>query len=138
MRPELGALGLHVLLQQERAGADGLLGDVALERLGHDHGRVVEQVLRHGDLARVQVQLDGVVVHLLDAGRLEVAHQAEHRGADLRVEPLLEVEDHVVGGQLLAVVELDALLEEERPGLQIVATSHFSSSQGTVMLSGPV
>ena len=54
---ELGALGGDVLVQQEWAGADRLLGDVAFEGLGHDHRRVVEQVLGHGDLRRIRCSL---------------------------------------------------------------------------------
>ncbi len=118
---QAAALARHVFLHVEGAGADRLEGDVAFEALGHDRGRVLEEVLGHVDRRVGAVQLDRVVVHLLDAGRRQVAHQAQQRGADVLVQPLAEVEHDVVRGELLAVTELDALLQVQGPGLQIVA-----------------
>jgi len=78
-------------------------------------------VLRDGDLARIEVQLDGVVVDLFNVGGLQIAHHAQHGGADVRIEPLLQVEHDVIGGEFLTVVELDALLQVQGPLFDIRA-----------------
>jgi len=48
-------------------------------------------------------------------------NRAEHRGADIRVEPALDVPDHLVGDQVVAVRPLHVLAQVQGPALQIVA-----------------
>ncbi len=70
-------LALAVVLQRVGPGPMRCLDKVALEGAVVQHqGRVVEEMLRHGDLGSAQVQLDRIVVHLLDAVRRQVGHQA--------------------------------------------------------------
>ena len=112
---ELGALSFNVLIQQEWPRADRFFGRISTEGLGHDHCRILEQVLWHTDLGGVKVQFDRIVIHFFDARRLEIAHQSEQRRANGLVEPLGKVEDYIVGIEILPVVELDAFAQVECP-----------------------
>ena len=121
----------------------GLLSKGGLKLAVHDRGRIVVHVLRHGEHRLAQVKRDGVVVDALDravdhalhhlrravvvllAGIDLFGHGGEGReagvgGGDGRIHPAREVEDHVVGVEIVAVVPLDALAQMQRPGLQVV------------------
>ena len=115
----------------------------ALGRVGHEEG-IVKEVLRHRELRHAQVQADGEVVDLLDrvgvpelgrhlrlaGGVLLVGrnvdghvalHQAQDRGAGLRVEHALDVPDHLVGGEHAALPPLHVLPDLQGPGLEVSA-----------------
>ena len=118
---EASALAFAILFQRESTGADGLLDKVALEVTVQDNRRIVEEMLRHGDIGRGQMQFDGVIVHLLDTVHaVQIGEQAQHGRTNVLVEPLAEGEHHIVGGQFVAVVESHALLQIERPLVHIV------------------
>ncbi len=124
VRPGLehGPLALRVLLQGEGAGAHGLFDEIPLEGPGEDHRGVVEEVFGHRDVGRLQVEADGVVIHLLHVlHAAPVGDEPQHGGAHIRIQPLADGEDHVVRGELLSVVEPNALAQVEGPGLDIVA-----------------
>ena len=113
----------------------------------------MEEPLGDGDLRRPAVEAHGEVVDLLDGVRVpearrllgvalvvllpgvvlledEPLHQAEHRGAGLRVEHALDVPDGVVRRELPAAVPLDVLAEAERPGLEIRARLPLLAEHG--------
>ena len=119
-----------------RAGAHGVvgivvagLGDGLLIEDAHVH---VGQVVQQGRAGRLGDELHGVVVDHVDLGQ-GAEHERGRRGG-LRVDVALEGELDVGGLELLAVVELDALMELElhgvvvnlRPGLgQARLNGHF-------------
>ena len=137
-RHEATALLDFVLDQLEGAGAvRAHPEDSVLLRIEHRDGVVVE-MLRYRELRDLEVESQGVGVDALDrigvpqAGGLvarvvrvllqHVAlHEAEGRGAGLRIEHVLQVPDCVVGGELPAVAPLDPLAHVQGPGLEVRA-----------------
>ena len=79
----------------------------------HHRERVVEEMLGHGQLRRPGIETHRVIVNLLDgigvpqriAGIIHhvAFHQAENRGAGLGVEDVLDVPDHMIGNEGIAV-----------------------------------
>ena len=61
------------------------------------------------------------VVDLLEVVAVDVAQRRVAGLRVLRVGDPLQREDHVVGADRLAVVELDAVLEADRPGIRLAA-----------------
>ena len=101
-----------------RAGADGV-GRVVVG--GDDAVEVLAEVVRERRVGELERHADGPVVQLLHAVALDVADRG---GADLRVLRIgdpLEREDDVVGGDRLAVVEGQALLQADVPDLRALA-----------------
>ena len=129
--------------------AHRVLGDIAAfigESPMDDGGGVVVQVLRNGKLRSVQVQPHRVAVHLLHSARRHLLHflavgsfrlvhhggeQSDVRRPGGRIQPALEVEHHVVGVEVIAVVPLHALPETEGPGLEIVGRFPLLGQIGT-------
>ncbi len=130
----LADLMLHQIEGPGAVGADAELA--ALLRIEDGEG-IVEEMLRDRELGLLAVEPHGVVIDLLDGigipdlgdGLAVLLHAVEHiaghqpddRGADGFVEDMLEVPDHILGGEGAAVVPFDALADMERPGLQILA-----------------
>ena len=93
---------------------------------------------------------DGVLVHLfdgarghdLDLHRLAVfvlafrfiehgIQHADHGRPGLGVEPALEVVNHVIGGQFVAVAVLDPLADVKGPSFQVIGRHPLFRQQGT-------
>ena len=79
--------------------------------------------------------------HLVAVGphRLDAAHDAQRAGLRIFVGMALERGDHVLGGDGLAVVELDVLANLERPDLGVVGSAVFLGDrvpQGAVGIEG--
>ena len=56
-----------------------------------DYGRVVEQMFRNSDLRVLEMEFDLKFAGLFNPRGVKVfAHQAEHGGADILVQPLVE------------------------------------------------
>ena len=114
-----------VLLERERTGADGMGLDLVAELFGslpaHDHSRLpAEQIRQQGNLGlgRIQGDADGAFVQRLDVVEPPVELVVD---AGLLVSGAVQRELHIVGGELSeAAVELHALPQLERPGLEIV------------------
>ncbi len=115
--PVVGVLRVHALgaggeaLQHERPGAH-LLGVLTCVVHRHDGRRVLGQAVEERDGLLHELHLDRAVVDLGEAGRVEQRRQRRRQG-EVGVEPALERVDHVIGGDRLAVVELDALLQPD-------------------------
>src|SRR6185437_12055135 len=122
-RGELDAVARHVADELPGAAADRLLAELLLADLldiGLGHDRALRryrarQGRRQADLRAGGVHLDRQVVDHLDA--LDRAPHARRRGGE-RARPhlALEAELHVVGGELVAVVEGLARPDVEGPG----------------------
>jgi hypothetical protein len=116
---ELRALVGGVALERERAGPDERLAPFAeVGALGDDDRVVVVGGDDVGEVPVGRLQMEGhrVGVDLLDAaGRQHALERRQRVGGVLGVGQLLEGVDHVVGGHRLAVGELDALAQGERP-----------------------
>ena len=108
------------LAQGERPGADRIVRERRLERRVQDRGRVVVAVLRRRQHRLVQVEADRVLVHRLDRIQAGERRQPAVGRGEVRVDPALDVPDHVIGDELLAVVPEHALAQVEGPGLEIV------------------
>ena len=119
----------HRLVELVRAGAGRLLGiglPVVLDLLGAaraDHQDVADHV-REQRVRHLGGEGDRVVVDLLDAGvGAEIgARLGELRRVELRrllVGAVGHVPDHVVGGEVAAVVPFDALAQLEDPALRV-------------------
>ena len=108
-----------------------MFDEVPLEVTIHDEGGVVKEVLGNGNLRLVQVKSNRVIVHLLDIGSLQVGHESQDRGADLRVQPLAEVEEDIIGRKRLPVVEEDTLPKMECPGGDVVVRLPAFEQPGT-------
>ncbi len=119
-------------LQDEWAGADWGLDEVAFKGpVVHDLVRVVVQMLRHGDLRRVEEEYNHVVVKLPYVLRPKVRHQAQGGGTYLRIQPLLHSEDNIVRGEVITIVPLDPLAEIEYPGHEVRAGLPAFQQPGT-------
>ena len=115
--------------------------------------RVVEEVLGDGELRRLAVEAHRVVVELLERVRVpqfgrflgialgvllarvvlledEALEEAEHGGAGLGVEHVLQVPHHVVGREFAAVMPLHVLAQVERPALEVVACLPLLAERG--------
>ena len=99
----------------------------------HDGSRVVVELLRHGQIRLLQVELDGVVVDHLDsvgdaplhAFRIGLDHGTEEpqvRRADSRVEPAAHRVGDIGGSEGVAVRPSDALAQMEDPGREVVGS----------------
>ena len=126
---DVGAPMALVLGAQE---ADALLGDLDLVRAGADagiggvhaavrldHDVVIGQQQRQVGVRRLQLDQHHPCAVGLD--RLDAAEDAEGARLRLLVGMALDRRHHVGGGQLLAVVEGDALADLELPGQRVVA-----------------
>ena len=109
-RPEVDELvgpGADRLEVGRRLPALGALE--GLEQMLGDDGAVLAERLVPVRRRLLEDDLDAVLVELLDA--IDVAVRADRAGVRRRVGRVLPVEDHVVGGEGLAVVPLHTLLE---------------------------
>ena len=120
LAPVVGVLHVDALgsrreaLQHVRPGAD-LVGRVAGEPLvpdRDDRGGVLGEAVEERHRRLLELDLDRPVVDLGQAAGVEQLDE-RRRQPELGVEQALERVDDVVGGDRLAVVELDALLEPD-------------------------
>ena len=139
--------------QGEGAGAVGAHLELAVLGRVEDQQRIVKELLRHGELRGLAVELHreridflngvgvpelrgllGVALVVLLAGLVfleqEALHEAEHRGAGLGIEHPLEVPDDVVGRELPAVVPLDVAAQPQGPRLQVRARLPLLDERG--------
>ena len=104
-----------VNFQCVRAGADARAG-VVHAAIGLNHQVVVGQQI--GKVSVADAQFNDEVV-AIDLHVLDTAHDAQCTGLAVLIRMALHGFQHVFGCHFLAVVELDALADFERPGFRI-------------------
>ena len=115
------AVATGPVVEHERASADRLPvllvgGDIGTRRDQADHARRRE-VAQQRQPGMRQIELDGVVVDGLDT-----RYRRDERPAArlvLRVEDAIEVVSDILGGEVGAVMELDALAQGQGPALVV-------------------
>ena len=78
-------------------------------------------MLRHSNFGLIQMEDHLIIIDLFDARGGEIRpHHAQKGRPHVLVQPLVHGEDHVVGVELVAVVELDTLSQVQGPGQQVI------------------
>ena len=132
-RHELGLLARLEADELPRAGADRLLRVVA----DRDDVDDVAQDLVEERRRALEDELDGAVVELLALLHVDRAELCGGRGARLGIEQAGDREEHVVGRDGLAVVELETLLEAHGPDVAGLVRNALVA-QPVVQLEGAV
>ena len=115
-----GAVARSVLGDPERPGSRGLRRELVRAVRGHDAAERRAQRQRQVGVRRAQAEPDRPRVD-----RLDLLDRPQHRTARRRglgVQDALHAEHDVLGGQGLAVMELDARTQGEGPGAALVVS----------------
>ncbi len=108
---------LPIDLERVRTGPMGRLDEVSLKcPVIQNHRGVVEEMLRDSDFWPLKMEPHLILVGLLYTRRIKIdSHHAKKRRSHILVKPLVKAEYHIVGRKLIAVIELDSLLEIQCP-----------------------
>ncbi len=105
---------------EERARADPLQLVGARVAVGDDAVVVLAELLADRGVRRLERHAHGQLVHLLELRDVDGGQACAPEELVLRIGDAAQRVDDVVGAQRLAIVELDAALEPDRPLLGVV------------------